>query len=169
MFILSCCWQPPQHVRQSVYMNTGKEFICILSVCFCVRRHLFAPSSYQLRFYSTSQVALMLNLISFPTKLPLCSNWTPRHFLQVEVFALQFISYSKRYCLDLRRFSVTKTKAFKTQNRKAGVCFRQVKNSTLSGSLELGSGSIKVGETIGNNSGSPSLITTTEVPLSKKH
>lgn len=64
MFILSCCWQPPQHVPRSVYMNTEKEFICILSMCFCVRGHLFAPSSHQFRFNSTSQVALMLNLIS---------------------------------------------------------------------------------------------------------
>ena len=42
MFILSCCWQAPQHVSPSVYTNAGKELICILSVCFCVRGHLFA-------------------------------------------------------------------------------------------------------------------------------
>ncbi len=57
MFILSCCWQAPQHVSLSVYMNAGKEVICILSVCLCVRGHLFAPTSPQLRFNSTSHVA----------------------------------------------------------------------------------------------------------------
>lgn len=32
MFILSCRWRAPRHVSLSVYMNAGREFICILSV-----------------------------------------------------------------------------------------------------------------------------------------
>lgn len=135
MFILSRCWQAPQHVSLSVYMNAGKELICILSVCFCVRGHLFAP--YIRAKTDTSWGVLshhrLLNLICDAFTFKLLSNKaTSVHFLCLtalhislpprEVFTQLLISSSlthQRYCLVLSRFSGTK--AVVTKNRKDGV------------------------------------------------
>lgn len=131
MFILSCCWQAPQHVSLSVYMNAGREFICILSV----QTNILTGYPSISWVISASQLIWMLKTIcdAFTVRqiqfLGLTysqrSTWS-RSFSAHLVTSSSFSS-SSQWVLFGFRFSAAKTKAFMTQNRKAGSMFQTAK------------------------------------------